>query len=76
VERVLFGTLSGPSPWIKDGVVTGIERVWAQSQLLGALAASHDDGYLEHITTESTASDMLRIVQAHGEEKLQYWGFS
>ncbi|TEB32535.1 hypothetical protein FA13DRAFT_1687269 [Coprinellus micaceus] len=76
VERVLFGTLSGPSPWIEDGVVTGIERVWAQSQLLGALAASHDDGYLEHITTENTASDMLRIVQAHGEEKLQYWGFS
>ena len=61
---------------IKDGVVTGIERIWAQFQLLGSLAASHDDGYLQHITTENTATDMLRIVEAHGEEKIRFWGFS
>ncbi|KAF4574316.1 hypothetical protein EYR36_005649 [Pleurotus pulmonarius] len=29
-----------------------------------------------HLNTENTARDMLRIVEAHGEEKIRYWGFS
>ncbi|KAJ2923798.1 hypothetical protein H1R20_g13300, partial [Candolleomyces eurysporus] len=38
--------------------------------------AQHDDGFLEHINTANTATDMLTIARAHGREKLQYWGFS
>ena len=77
VERALFAVNTGPLPLVKDGVVvSGVERIWAQAQLLGDLAASHDDGYLQHITTENTATDMLRIVEAYGEEKLKFWGFS
>ncbi|TEB34815.1 hypothetical protein FA13DRAFT_1707039 [Coprinellus micaceus] len=77
VERVLFSTsVTGSFPLVKDGKVTNAERIWAAYQVLGSLAASHDDGYLKHITTENTATDMLSIVQAYGQEKLQYLGFS
>ncbi|KAF5311126.1 hypothetical protein D9619_008075 [Psilocybe cf. subviscida] len=54
----------------------GIARPWAQGRLLGQLAVESDDGYLRHINSENTAQDMLSIVNAHGLEKLQYWGFS
>ncbi|KAJ7367641.1 hypothetical protein DFH08DRAFT_795785 [Mycena albidolilacea] len=39
-------------------------------------AGERDDGSLRFINTENTARDMLRIVQAHALEKIQYWGFS
>lgn len=54
----------------------GISRTWARSLVENKLAAESDDGYLVHINTDNTARDMLRIVEAHGREKLQYWGFS
>ncbi|KAF8890373.1 Alpha/Beta hydrolase protein [Infundibulicybe gibba] len=50
---------------------------WGRAQIIGKLASDHiDQDALVHINTDSTARDMLRIVQAHGREKLQYWGFS
>ena len=49
---------------------------WALASVLGQLADDHDDGYLRHINTDQTARDMLRIVEAHGRTKIQYWGFS
>ena len=54
----------------------GISRTWARSLVKNTLAAESDDGYLVHINTDNTARDMLQIVEAHGREKLQYWGFS
>jgi hypothetical protein len=54
----------------------GIARPWAQGRLLGQLAIESDDGSLRHIKSENTARDMLSIVEAHGQEKLQYLGFS
>ncbi|CAA7262007.1 unnamed protein product [Cyclocybe aegerita] len=38
--------------------------------------AEQDDGYLRHMNTDQTAQDMLRIVEAYRQQKLQYWGFS
>ncbi|KJA18178.1 hypothetical protein HYPSUDRAFT_45494 [Hypholoma sublateritium FD-334 SS-4] len=54
----------------------GIGRAWALFHVYGGLAAENDDGGLKHINTDQTARDMLRIVEAHGRSKLQYWGFS
>ncbi|KAK7020066.1 Abhydrolase-4 domain-containing protein, partial [Favolaschia claudopus] len=51
-------------------------RSYANDILRTSLAGARDDGSLRFITTESTARDMLKIVQAHGRDKLQYWGFS
>ncbi|KAJ6534208.1 TAP-like protein-domain-containing protein [Mycena capillaripes] len=49
----------------------------ARAQLLGTLAKNRDtEGLLQHITTDNVARDMLRITEAFGFEKLQYWGIS
>ena len=51
-------------------------KTWALASVFGKLAEDRDDGYLRHINTDQTARDMLRIVEAHGRTKIQYWGFS
>ncbi|KAJ7204027.1 TAP-like protein-domain-containing protein [Mycena haematopus] len=53
-----------------------LARAWARGMLAGKLAGEQDDGSLRFMNTDHTARDMLKIVQAHGREKLQYWGFS
>nr|GAT60772.1 predicted protein [Mycena chlorophos] len=50
---------------------------WAQYQTVGQQAKIQDTaGILQYITTDYVAHDMLRITQAFGYEKLQYWGVS
>ncbi|KAJ7440144.1 TAP-like protein-domain-containing protein, partial [Mycena latifolia] len=53
-----------------------VARAWARAQVNGRLATERAGEYLAHINTDNTARDMLRIVEAHGMEKLQYWGIS
>ncbi|KAJ7111239.1 TAP-like protein-domain-containing protein [Mycena epipterygia] len=54
-----------------------LAQVWGDMQLLGQLAvARNTDDYLQHMTTDNIARDMLRITEAFGYEKLQYWGVS
>ncbi|KAJ7123175.1 Alpha/Beta hydrolase protein [Mycena epipterygia] len=53
-----------------------LARTWARVVIEGQLAGERDDGSLRFMNTDHTARDMLKIVQAHGLEKLQYWGFS
>jgi len=53
-----------------------VSKKWALGVVLGQLAQDRSDGYLGHINTDQTARDMLRIVEAHGRTKIQYWGFS
>ncbi|KAJ7472942.1 TAP-like protein-domain-containing protein [Mycena galericulata] len=53
-----------------------LARAWASGMIEGKLAGERDDGSLQFIHTDYTARDMLRIVQAHGRDKIQYWGFS
>ncbi|KAJ7616540.1 TAP-like protein-domain-containing protein [Roridomyces roridus] len=53
-----------------------LARMWAQGMLLGRLAGERDEGSLWFMNTDYTARDMLRLVQAHGRDKIQYWGFS
>ncbi|KAJ7598026.1 hypothetical protein C8J56DRAFT_1159731 [Mycena floridula] len=55
---------------------SSIPRLWAQSQVLGHLVKKLDTGILSHITTDNVARDMLSIVEAYNETKLQYWGVS
>lgn len=73
VERQLWGDFG---LHVVNNSDEGISRTWARSVVKNKLAAESDDGYLVHINTDNTARDMLRIVEAHGREKLQYWGFS
>ncbi|KAF7337319.1 Abhydrolase-4 domain-containing protein [Mycena sanguinolenta] len=70
-ERVQF-----PYPGSLNASQDAFGRAYAAALLESKLAAARDDGSLRFINTESTARDMLTIVQAHGREKLQYAGFS
>ncbi|KAF5311062.1 hypothetical protein D9619_008144 [Psilocybe cf. subviscida] len=80
---LFFKTKAERAMWSKGEVFIianntdeGVARTWARSFVVNQLAAETDDGYLRHINTENTARDMLRIVEAHGRTKIQYWGFS
>ena len=48
----------------------------ARAQLTGTLAVQRDKNVLAHMNNDQTARDMLSITEAHGKDKLQYWGFS
>ncbi|THU85107.1 alpha/beta-hydrolase [Dendrothele bispora CBS 962.96] len=56
----------------------GLADTWGKALVTGHLAAERDLGkdVLAHINTGNTARDMLSITEAHGFEKLKYWGFS
>ncbi|KAJ3501873.1 hypothetical protein NLJ89_g9145 [Agrocybe chaxingu] len=49
---------------------------WAKIQVLGSLARDRSANVISHMTTDNVARDMLRIIEAHGRDKLQYWGIS
>ncbi|KAL0562415.1 hypothetical protein V5O48_019672, partial [Marasmius crinis-equi] len=53
-----------------------VESFWAYNKIIGSLAAERGKNYIAHMNTDHVARDMLSIVEAHGREKLQYWGFS
>ncbi|KAK0202233.1 Alpha/Beta hydrolase protein [Desarmillaria ectypa] len=53
-----------------------IPHLWASAQVIAELAKERDNGILNYVSTDNVARDMLRISEAAGQEKLQYWGFS
>jgi hypothetical protein len=50
--------------------------LWSRNQIVGRLAEERSLQAVSHLRTENVARDMLRITEAHGFEKLQYWGLS
>lgn len=72
-ERIQWYT---PNIRVINATSDGIPRYFARAQLTNELAKERDANVLAHINTDHTARDMLRITEAHGREKLQYWGFS
>ncbi|KAF9255261.1 hypothetical protein L218DRAFT_967471 [Marasmius fiardii PR-910] len=73
IERELWAT---PGVGELNHSSLTLESSWARNKITGRLAAERDHSVLAHINTDQTARDMLRITEAHGREKLQYWGFS
>ena len=49
---------------------------YGNALVYGDLIKTRSERVLQYVGTPSVARDMLRIVEAHGEDKLQYWGFS
>ncbi|KAF7345031.1 AB hydrolase-1 domain-containing protein [Mycena venus] len=83
----LFKTEAERALWMKPSLkfvypslnqsADAIAQQWARAQIIGQLAVNRNEGnYIQHITTDNTARDMLRITEAFGFEKLQYWGIS
>ncbi|KAF8160403.1 Alpha/Beta hydrolase protein [Pholiota molesta] len=75
-ERVAFDF--GPHATDAAAAPGALPAQWAHFQVLGALARDRDAGVglLAHVTTDNVARDMLRVVRAHGEDKIRYWGIS
>ncbi|KAI5122028.1 hypothetical protein M0805_008019 [Coniferiporia weirii] len=48
----------------------------AQGRILERLIVDRARRAAEHVSTPTVARDMMSIVHAAGQEKLQYWGFS
>ncbi|KAJ6606096.1 Alpha/Beta hydrolase protein [Mycena vulgaris] len=54
-----------------------VAQQWARAQLLGQLAVNRNThNATQYMTTDNAARDMLRITEAFGFKKLQYWGVS
>lgn len=51
-------------------------RSYARSKVFGNLAAKRTSNASAFVGTAFVARDMLRINEAYGRDKLQYWGFS
>lgn len=66
----------GPRAFQVDASSGRIPSQWAHWQILGRLAQDRDNGVLAHVNTPNVARDMLSIAQAHGRDKVQYWGIS
>ena len=56
--------------------VSSIGRDFALIEILSMLATDRVKTIAESVGTPAVARDMLSIVKAFGEDKLQYWGFS
>lgn len=56
--------------------VSSIGRDFAIMEILNDLATERVQQLAENVGTPAVAQDMLSIVKAFGQEKLQYWGFS
>ncbi|KAF7305880.1 AB hydrolase-1 domain-containing protein [Mycena chlorophos] len=54
----------------------GLPYAYARAQVQSQLAAARDADFLQYMTTDYTAQDMLTITEAFGFEKLKYWGVS
>ncbi|KAK0202251.1 TAP-like protein-domain-containing protein [Desarmillaria ectypa] len=75
-ERSLW--LADPNHWtgVPNTTSDQIRHLWASSHVIAEVAKERDNGILNYVGTDNVARDMLRISEAAGQEKLQYWGFS
>ena len=56
--------------------ISSVGRIHAMYDILGRLGENDAKAVAESISTPNVARDMLSIVHAFGQEKLQYWGVS
>lgn len=56
--------------------ISSVGNIHAKYDILGRLGVSRAQVVAETLSTPTVAQDMLSIVKAFGQEKLQYWGVS
>jgi pimeloyl-ACP methyl ester carboxylesterase len=72
-ERAYWNT--GAPPLI-NSTSDSFLHAYTRSQVFGELSGKRARHAAEHVSTATVARDMLSITQAHGRDKLMYWGFS
>lgn len=53
-----------------------VPRMYANARALASVAAARINSTAPYLSTAQVARDMLKITNAFGRDKLQYWGFS
>ncbi|THU81359.1 alpha/beta-hydrolase [Dendrothele bispora CBS 962.96] len=79
----IFRTQEERAAWLAQDIVDmnstkeALPETWARYQAFGQLAQDrNDNNFLSFVSTDNVARDMLSMVEALGEEKLQYYGLS
>ncbi|KAI3617990.1 alpha beta hydrolase fold family [Moniliophthora roreri] len=72
-ERILW---QSQETYDLNSTSEALPEAWARYQVYGQLALSRDNDTLSFISTDNVVRDMLKIVEASGQDKLQFWGFS
>ncbi|ESK88631.1 hypothetical protein Moror_3085 [Moniliophthora roreri MCA 2997] len=79
----IYETLDERLSWQRSGIwelnsslQDNVASYWARAKIIAQLAEERHGDFLPYINTDHTARDMLRITEAYGREKLQYWGIS
>ena len=54
--------------------VDDFAHLWPRSEIIGRIAEERNFDAIAHVRTENVATDMLKISEALGYGKLQYWG--
>ena len=55
---------------------SALGEAYGRANIMAELAADRAKFVAERVSTPTVARDMLSIVKAFGQDKLQYWGFS
>ncbi|EJC97829.1 uncharacterized protein FOMMEDRAFT_149336 [Fomitiporia mediterranea MF3/22] len=59
-----------------NATASSLGRSFVQTTLLGKLVEERAKDVAKMVSTPTVAQDMLSIMNATGQDKLQYWGFS
>uniref|UniRef100_A0A0W0FNU6 Peptidase S33 tripeptidyl aminopeptidase-like C-terminal domain-containing protein n=1 Tax=Moniliophthora roreri TaxID=221103 RepID=A0A0W0FNU6_MONRR len=61
---------------LNSSLQDNVGSYWSRAKIIGQLAGERAGDILPFMNTDHTARDMLRITEAYGREKIQYWGIS
>ena len=75
-NSVEAGAFFSSIPFNANESISSMGTLLAHSQILGKLAEDRAKTVAESVSTPSVARDMVAMMDAFGQEKLQYWGFS
>ena len=56
--------------------IASVGSLYAKNDIMGKLAVLRAQDVAETLTTPTVAQDMMSIIGAFGQDKLQYWGVS
>ncbi|KAK7468356.1 hypothetical protein VKT23_002871 [Stygiomarasmius scandens] len=68
--------ISSTEPFDLNSTADALPEAWAKYQAYGQAAQARDNGILNFVTTGNVARDMLGMVEALGQEQIQYFGQS
>ena len=76
LASALWGEISEATVFPALSIPGNIGLTLAKGKVTNSIFGQNAAEYLQYINTPNTAADMLQIVKAHGQEKLNYYGVS